>query len=97
MGLILLIYHLQEQRLLQCQLKQEQYLLVDIALPLHIQKQILLIINNSHQMVILLTLVIYQQIFVIPLVSQMVMEVLVSYQAQETAEYLLPFFASVTP
>ena len=29
---------------------------------------------------------------------QMVMEVLVSYQRfQETAEYLLPFFASVTP
>ena len=28
---------------------------------------------------------------------QMVMEVLVSYQPQETAEYLLPFFASVTP
>ena len=31
------------------------------------------------------------------LLVQMVMEVLVSYQAQETAEYLLPFFASVTP
>jgi len=28
---------------------------------------------------------------------QMVMEVLVSYQAQETAEYLLPSLASVTP
>ena len=27
----------------------------------------------------------------------MVMVVLVSYQAQETAEYLLPLFASVTP
>ena len=32
------------------------------------------------------------------LVNQMVMVVsLDSYQAQETAEYLLPFFASVTP
>ena len=29
--------------------------------------------------------------------AQMVMEVLVSYQAQETAEYLTPSLASVTP
>jgi len=42
-------------------------------------------------------LVIYQQLFVTLLVSQMVMEVLVSYQAQETAEYLTPSLASVTP
>jgi len=42
-------------------------------------------------------LVIYLQEEEILRVHQMVMEVLVSYQAQETAEYLTPSLASVTP
>ena len=62
-----------------------------------IMKKMLLIMFRLCQQEMRLTLVTYLQGEEILRVHQMVMEVLVSYQAQDTAEYLIPSLASVTP
>ena len=76
--------------------QQDMFILV-VTIVLIVKFNMFNFLQEEMQLILGITHRVIKDMILTRVVAQMVTVVLVSYQAQETAEYLLPFFASVTP